>query len=157
MKKIYIAAPFNRAGAASYWAAGAEDEGWEVVSTWFYQPRTDTMSHIKHDTERVLGVAISDLRELASADAVVVMAGGSTSGGKHVETGLALAMGKRVVIVGGGTDYENVFHALPNLTRVRSFGDAMDSLTTVSRPLWMRIYAKIAAFIVPQILLKESN
>mgnify|MGYP001559050712 CR=1 FL=1 len=38
-----------------------------------------------------------------------------TRGGRHVELGMALALGKRIVVVGG---HEHVFHALSHITHV---------------------------------------
>ena len=42
----------------------------------------------------------------------------STRGGRHAEFGIALALGKRVIVIG---PRENVFHALPAVERYESW------------------------------------
>lgn len=57
--------------------------------------------------------AASDLADIDAADVVLVFTEHpSTSGGFHVETGYALAKGKRVVIIG---ERINLFHHLPQV------------------------------------------
>lgn len=61
--------------------------------------------------------ATDDINDLMAADIVIsftenpaVRAEGRARGGRHVEFGIALATGKRVIVVG---HRENVFHHLP--------------------------------------------
>ncbi len=55
-----------------------------------------------------------DLDDLRAADTVISFTseGGGGKGGRHIEFGLALGLGKRLVIVG---PRENVFHTLPDI------------------------------------------
>lgn len=68
---------------------------------------------------RLAGIARQDFEDIVSADVVVVFnppeACSVGRGGRHVETGYALALGKRVVLVGARG---NVFHWLPEVTLV---------------------------------------
>jgi nucleoside 2-deoxyribosyltransferase len=55
-------------------------------------------------------------REVVEADVLILIAepdGSLVRGGKHVETGMAMAWGKRVYVLG---KRENVFHWHPNVT-----------------------------------------
>jgi len=58
--------------------------------------------------------ALADLQDLHAADAVIsfTSAGGGGKGGRHVEYGLAVGLGKRLVLVG---PREHVFHVLPDV------------------------------------------
>lgn len=50
---------------------------------------------------------------------------GPTRGGRHVEFGLALALGKRVIVVG---HRENVFHALPEVEFFPTWPQALQAI-----------------------------
>lgn len=69
--------------------------------------------------------AHEDCVDLAEADCVINFTEpprtGPTRGGRHVEFGMALVMGKRVVVVG---HRENVFHALPAVEFYPSWAQA---------------------------------
>lgn len=52
----------------------------------------------------------ADLDDLAAADAIVSFTGPGGKGGRHVEHGFAIALGKRIALVG---PRENVFHCHP--------------------------------------------
>lgn len=72
--------------------------------------------------------AIDDMQDLASAHAVVVWSeapGGCRRGGRHVEYGVALGMGKHVVVVG---PLENVFYSLPSVPRFLTWDGALAHL-----------------------------
>lgn len=56
-----------------------------------------------------LDIKLSDLLVLLTESASALVGGTATSGGRHVETGFALALGKPVIVVGAP---ENVFHRL---------------------------------------------
>lgn len=79
--------------------------------------------------------AAVDLVDIDRADAVILFTQGDlgvhVSGGKHVETGYALAKGKRVIVVG---PRENVFHYLPHIehypTAEEFWGSVVDGAIT---------------------------
>ena len=74
--------------------------------------------------------AQEDLDDLDAADTFVLWnprhhhRGGR--GGRHVETGYALAHGKRVILVG---ERENVFHYLPEVEVVKDFPSLVERLS----------------------------
>jgi hypothetical protein len=53
--------------------------------------------------------ALKDIADLRAAETVVSFTGAGVRGGRHVELGLAIAYGKRLVVVG---PREHVFHSL---------------------------------------------
>ena len=69
---------------------------------------------LNDDPEDCAKYAQVDVDDLSAADVVVsfTSADGGGKGGRHVEFGLALGLGKRLVIVG---PRENVFHTLPHV------------------------------------------
>lgn len=79
--------------------------------------------------ERNASFASDDLEDLLEADAVVCFTesprSGPARGGRHVEMGYALAIGKRILTVG---HRENVFYCLPDIEFFPSWDDAMRRL-----------------------------
>lgn len=73
--------------------------------------------------------AVEDLRDLDEAGLVLAFTeppGAYFTGGRHVELGYALAMGKRVVVIG---PVENVFHDHPKvLARFRTWEEFLHAL-----------------------------
>ena len=67
------------------------------------------------------------LDDVAAADAVVCFLepGGGGNGGRHVEFGMALAWGKRTIVVG---EPEHLFHTLPSVRVYPTWADALDAL-----------------------------
>jgi hypothetical protein len=98
-----------------------EARGHEVTSRWIL---SDTRFHrgldAYTDDERA-SIAVMDEEDVrAAVDGVVLLAeppGKMVPGGKHVETGMALALGRPVFVIGRK---ENIFHWHP---AVRVFAD----------------------------------
>lgn len=101
--KIYIAASsveHARALAKKLTAAGHE-----VTSSWIKTGFTPRGSH--QDVERAQE-AKRDLMDVTAADALVLLSDEeNVPGGKHVEFGYAIALGKKVYVIGRR---ENIFH-----------------------------------------------
>lgn len=110
--RIYLAAPFT----AQDRMKGVRDVltaiGHEVTSTWIDLAEIGEATDF--DPVRCAPHAASDMADLLRADAVAVFTeyGLSTTGGQHVETGMALAAGKRVFVIG---PRRNIFHTLPQV------------------------------------------
>lgn len=81
------------------------DKGYEVISDWMLDPK---LGYGVSTEEELEGKALKDMRQVAECD-VLVTNGSSAHGGAHVELGLALAYGRRVLLVGAPS---NVFHRL---------------------------------------------
>jgi hypothetical protein len=70
-------------------------------------------------------LALLDQEDVLAADTLVCFtepaeAGGN--GGRHVELGMALALGRRVIVIGRR---EHIFHHLPGIEVVSSWPEAM--------------------------------
>lgn len=99
--KVYIASRAEEQPEARLFAAMFRQAGIEVTSRWLTSPlNTET-----HDEAQM------DIDDVRAADVVVLLKPASahrnTTGGHHVETGIALERGMPVVLVGQA---ENVFH-----------------------------------------------
>lgn len=117
--RIYLAARYSRHAEMQ----GVRDVlaalGHTVTSRWIDQhdgalEASYTQEKLNADPEECGVFGVHDVEDLAAADVVIsfTSAGGGGKGGRHVEFGLALGLGKRVVICG---PRENIFHALPHV------------------------------------------
>ena len=121
MMRAYLAAAYGRKQEIQAAAAYLELKGMEIISDWhqeLYAPGID----MRTLTGAIIrGLAEKDLEQLADCDTMVFFAEPQTQqpprGGRHVEFGIALALGKRIVVVG---ERENIFHHLPGITTVDS-------------------------------------
>lgn len=106
--KIYIAACFIQQPEVREKALELEALGHTCVSTWRYETPTGGVGSEPEFEKQFRNAAEIDLDDVKRADMLVLLTGQvSLSGGKHVETGYAIALEKRVVRVG---PCENVFH-----------------------------------------------
>ena len=117
--KIYLAAPYATRPQVKARATELTRIGYTVTSRWLNE------KHAVNDAtvgaapaltdQQAAGAAAGDLIDIKSADLLVVFTPRAlgyprdcgNSGGRHVETGYALALGKPVLLVG---DPENIFH-----------------------------------------------
>lgn len=118
--KIYVAARFS----AQQEMLGVRDVltafGHEITSSWIDSDTAETgvdgltPDVMNADPDRCWPHAEADMADLLAADMVVVFTnyGPSTTGGRHVELGVALGAGKRIMLVG---DRENIFQTLPQI------------------------------------------
>lgn len=114
--KIYLAGAYATRDALKQVAQRFEVEGHDITSRWL-EATHDILpgtvgAALDHDDELVSRRAQEDFEDIGSASALVVFVPGpgvlqGNTGGRHVETGYALALGKRVVVVGVA---ENIFH-----------------------------------------------
>ncbi len=110
--KIYLAARYSRAAEMREVRQRIENAGHTVTSTWIDQ----TIGEIPRDTLNTEPMAHAqyaqrDFADLIDAEAVISFTSmdGGGRGGRHIEFGMALALNKRLIIVG---PRENVFHTL---------------------------------------------
>lgn len=97
--------------------------------------------------EAVDGHVEQDLADIAAADVVVAFTAASlglpveaaASGGRHVETGYALALRMPVLVVG---EPENIFHRSGRVTRVRDWSTAVGLLGSMA-VRWQRLAAAL--------------
>jgi hypothetical protein len=115
--KIYIASRNQEAGQRL--RALVQSLGHQVTSRWLDEAQ---YTGIPAEQQEKVRAAIENLEDVQSADLLILRAepdGSFVPGGKHVETGAALAWGKPVLVLGRP---ENVFHWHPLVTIVDEGG-----------------------------------
>ena len=113
--KVYIAARFSNRPEANRLAQILKLHGCEIVSRWVL-PRSDHvvptgMSEQAADDER-RRFAMEDIEDLESCEWCISLMEpprGNGRGGRHIEFGYALGLGKKMTIIG---PRETVFHHL---------------------------------------------
>ncbi|MDQ6524291.1 hypothetical protein RB608_11800 [Nocardioides sp. LHD-245] len=119
--RAYLAAPYAARDRMREYAEDLVRIGLDVTASWLDEeheisPGT-TGAALALDSAEVARHAATDLDDIARCDVLVLFTAGVlgfdpaevASGGRHVETGYALAKGIPVIVVG---EPENVFHRL---------------------------------------------
>lgn len=129
---IYLASRYSRFQEMQQHRAELERLGHTVTSRWIngdHQIDDAGLSVQAKEAERIR-FAQEDQSDLIAAECVIsfteVPRSSNSRGGRHVEHGMALALGKRVIVVG---HRENVFHCLPEIEFFENWPDARASLT----------------------------
>ena len=116
----YVAAPFQHQDEARAVRALFEQNGIITTSNWI-----DFEDSLNRTDEYMTRCAVTDKNDVSRADVLVVL-NLTKSEGKSVETGIALAQHKPVIVVGNNRDETlNIFHWLPEVIHV---GDAVEAL-----------------------------
>lgn len=116
--KVYIAAPYSRKDDMNVYAAELRAAGFTITSSWLdetYPPNIQTDDVSPEENKKF---ATQDMNDICESDMMIFFTDDTHSivrGGRHVEFGLALAYKKEILVV--GTEYENVFHYLPEVWR----------------------------------------
>lgn len=120
--KLYIAGPFAARDLLAQQAWVFEQSGHTITSEWLYGTRPITLGTVgtspDSSDKEVRQHANADLEQVSKADVLIMyteqwirmakpdITGPLNSGGRHVEMGYALALGKPVVVMG---PTENIF------------------------------------------------
>jgi hypothetical protein len=123
MRSVYFAARYARLPELNRCRAELEALGFEVTSRWLTVAAREPGADYNEEEWRTL--AIIDQEDVLAADTVVCFAeeqGAGGNGGRHIEVGMALALGKQVILVGRR---EHIFHRLPEVTVVDSWPEAL--------------------------------
>lgn len=100
--KIYVAAPYPDRDSAIVVMHMLEAQGHVVTSRWLKSPDELADEHAR-----------KDLDDVAEADVLLAINGrdweNAGTGGRHVELGYAIALGKEIVLMGRRS---NIFHYL---------------------------------------------
>jgi len=119
--KVYLAAAYSRAAEMRHVRNKLEAVGFQVVSRWIdvelFEGKEDKIC------------ASSDCRDLRSADYLLFFSDGPQAtgkGGRHVEFGIAWALGVPVLVIG---PKENIFHSLPGVMHTDSLDQAIERLS----------------------------
>lgn len=121
--RVYIAAPWTHKPAAIAAAVAFEQAGFTVTKRW-WEHRDTT------DIEELAIQAIEDIAGVFNANWFVLL-NLEKSEGKAVETGLALAYGTPIIVVGKPT---NLFHYLPGTRFADTVEDAIQTIQQGGHP-----------------------
>ena len=138
MKQIYIAGRYDRREELSEYADILRDKGFIVDCRWLlgthqihpHAEKVDVDKHPEHGvTLLARPFAEDDVEDVFSADTLIFFSeppdSHSKRGGRHVEFGMALAQGKRIIVIG---DRENIFHCLPQIERFDTWDEFVKSI-----------------------------
>ena len=127
-QRIYLAARYSRRIEICRYRNMLETHGFKAHCEWLlgnhqWNPIAAQAETAKDTVPIEAGeFAQDDLRDLSAADTLIAFTDPPRSkasrGGRHVEFGYALAMRKRIIIVG---PRENVFYWLPQVERFDTF------------------------------------
>lgn len=115
-ERVYLAARYSRHPEMREKADDLRAMGYVVEVAWILGDHEMLEGEVNYGG-KAEGFAGDDVRDLVAADIVISFtehpgAKSRGRGGRHVEFGMAAALGKRLVVVG---PRENVFHWLPGV------------------------------------------
>lgn len=117
MIKFYVAAPYEKKPEAALMRDFLQREGFKNTSDWIDKVDPQTAA-----------AAERDLRNVLESDVVILMSfeefRNKGTGGRHVETGYAIALNIPVLLIGPKT---NIFHELPSVRNIK-FQDLLGTL-----------------------------
>lgn len=112
--RVYLASRYSRRDEMARFAQYLRRSGVIVTSRWIDERLALDPTLNDCTPEHNLRVARIDLDDIDEADVVIFHSAdplvGTPRGGRHVEFGYAMGVGKRLVVIGGR---ENIFHFLP--------------------------------------------
>ena len=121
--KVYLAAQYSWKRALQGNAETLDGIGIDSTSRWLQEKYDPEMTIAGTDGDWAQ-IARMDLEDIQEADMLIHFTVPETTptlrGGRHVECGYALALGKQVVIVG---PKENIFYHLPEVKQFSCWGD----------------------------------
>jgi nucleoside 2-deoxyribosyltransferase len=130
---IYLCGRYGRREELAAYARDLGPLGHTVTSRWVFKHDREDAGDNVWAPNRMLALAEENLCDLRKSDLIIVFTENSDStygrGGRHIETGYALAMNIPVVVVG---ERENIFHALPLVQRVSTWEKALTFLYSIS-------------------------
>jgi hypothetical protein len=132
---VYLASRFARRDEMREIAQDLEDHGFVVTSRWLESPRP--LAGADLDSDGLAGrLAAMDLEDLQRADVCISFTEPpdnpqSGRGGRHAELGIALGMGRHILLVG---PREHVFHCLPQIDQYPDWETARQTLLPAVLP-----------------------
>lgn len=125
MIKIYVAAPWKDKPLAMETAKTLESQGFFVTSRWinFHEDKPADASGLAYDKDVLIREAAQDVEDVFNCDVLILLntqKRGEETSGKAVETGMAMAWMKPVIVVG---EASNIFHHIN--PRVESLEEAI--------------------------------
>lgn len=137
--RLYLAARYSRRLELVGYRAVLQAMGFVVTSRWLdgehqYGPGTRLVQEqLQSDLDLAARFAIEDAEDVADATVLVSFTEpprqpSTNRGGRHVEFGLALGLGRMDLVVIGPR--ENAFHYLPQVIHYDTWQDALDAYFT---------------------------
>jgi nucleoside 2-deoxyribosyltransferase len=130
--KVYLASRYSTKEQMRVYASELEKSGIEVTSRWLKETHPSNIGGLPADIlsdEEISQIATIDLDDVRRADILVFFSVDPlvpvARGGRHVEFGYALGLGKPILVVG---PRENIFHYLPQIKFVSNFQEALNFL-----------------------------
>ena len=123
---VYIAGPWSERPVARSVREKCKTAGIEVTSRWLNFPGDS------HNPKVFLEESLNDYDDVKRADVLLLLnlqKRGEETSGKAVETGMALAWGKTVYMVG---EPSNIFHHHPRVKRFELVEDAIEAIRNAS-------------------------
>lgn len=125
---IYLAGRYGRREEIVGYIADLGGAGHTCSSRWLFQ-ETDSTKRAVTDEQRQEW-AVMEMEDIAKSDAMILFTeepdvNGAGRGGRHFESGAAVAMNKPLVLVG---PRENLFHWLPNIPQCETIEEALQAL-----------------------------
>lgn len=125
MKSFYISTRKDRSPEADALVGALQARGWKRTFDWG--------EHGNVGTDQYATIALAEIEGVRDADVLIVLLPGGF--GTHVEIGVALALGKRVILQAPdpetlNTPYACVFHYHPNVKRLISKCLSVDDVLT---------------------------
>lgn len=138
--RVYLAARFSRLPELNRYREELAELGIEVTSRWLDGGHewVGTPDEEIPPWEQAR-FAMEDLDDILAADLLVCFTEpsgeGPARGGRHVEMGFALALGKPILVVG---HYENVFYCLPSIMFMETW-DAALAWLQIAQQTWLPV------------------
>lgn len=140
---VYLAAPYALRDHLRDLSQELELLGHRCTSSWLIEKQPITAGTVGATTDLTDGACdvhvANDLRDIGRSDVLVVWTWDAAmteadcivnSGGRHIETGAALALGKRVLVIGPP---ENIFHRSTKVDVVEDWHEACLVLAVIDR------------------------
>ncbi len=137
--RVYLAARNSRREELRGYARQLEELGWIVTSRWVWGNHVASNEDLSSEVgqRRAANFAFEDWIDLAAAGLAIFFTepprSTTSRGGRHVEFGIALALGRAVWVVG---PRENVFYCLPKKVRLfERWEEALEEIKKASEVL----------------------
>lgn len=130
--KIYLCARYSRRDELKIHRQFLIEHGHTVTSRWLDSPweeKDATGSSAAPEAYRE-EFAVKDLEDVEACDCLIAFTEEPRTngrGGRHVEFGAALALKKRIILIG---PYENIFHHHPSVVCANGLKHALDILSS---------------------------
>lgn len=131
--KVYTAARYSMKDEVAEYANELRAAGIGVTSRWLEEPHSPQATMGEVDVNLLRSYARQDVEDIKAADILVFFSVSDTTpmvrGGRHVEFGIAMALGLHIVVIG---PKENIFHLLPEVIHFETKEQAKNYLLGVN-------------------------